>query len=120
MSNYDRALIIAQYNSGYKKNGIDPKIFENRTEAEIKYLRKNMGSKMERSCGLQFDNTFNEYPQYDHFNFVMSLAYTYNKNGTLPFSGGTAEQPSQIMEILELISFLDDERERAQAKKEKK
>jgi hypothetical protein len=112
-------MIAAQYNSLYQKTGIDPKIFESRTEAEIKYLRKTMGNQRYISCGMEFSKGYKEYPKYPMFNFIMSIAYSFNKAGSLPFSGGVAEQPGLIMDALELITMLDQEREADTRKKAK-
>lgn len=123
MSDFDRACLIAKYNSLYKRESIDPKIFENRTEAEIKYLRKSMGDLQQVSCNMQFDKDYKEYPDYEHFNFVMMASHVYNKAGTLPFPGSLSEQPAQIMDILEVLFELDAEREadaRRKVEKEKK
>ena len=111
LSDYDRACLVAKYNSLYKKETIDPKIYENRTEAEIKYLRRTMGTTKQFSCGLEFSKEFAEYPDYEHFNFVMMAHHVFDKSGTLPFSGPLSEQPSQFMEILEVLFELDSERE---------
>lgn len=124
LSDYDRALIVAKYNSLYKKETIDPKIFQNRTEAEIKYLRKTMGQIKNISCSLEFSKEYPEYPEYEHFNFVMMASHVFNKSGILPFPGSLSEQPAQVMDILELLFELDAEREddahrAAQAKKGK-
>lgn len=121
-SSFDRACLVAKYNSQYVKQGIDPKIFEDRTEAEIKYLRKTMGSSTFKSCGMMFTKEYKEFPDYNHYNFVMTVAYVFNKTGALPFQGNVAEQPAQIMEIIETINCLDMEREedaRRQAKRKK-
>ena len=123
LTDYDRACLVAQYNSFYKKEIIDPKIFENRTEAEIKYLRRTMGVTVQQSCGLEFTKDFKDYDDYPHFNFVMTCAYAHIKSGALPYAGGVAGQPAQIMEIIELINQLDSEREqdaRLKAQKEAK
>lgn len=106
----------------YKRESIDPKIFENRSEAEIKYLRKTMGNLQQTSCGMEFSKDFKEYPDYEHFNFVMMASHVYNKAGTLPFPGSLSEQPAQMMEILETLFELDAEREadaRRKAEKDK-
>lgn len=106
----------------YKRETIDPKIFQNRTEAEIKYLRKSLGNTTQISCGLEFDKEFKEYPNYEHFNFVMMASHVFNKAGTLPFPGALSDQPAQFMDILELLFELDAEREdelRRKAEKEK-
>ena len=111
---------MAKYNSLYHRESIDPKIFQNRTEAEIKYLRKSMGALAQSSCGMQFDKDYKEYPEYNHFNFVMMASHVYNKSGTLPFPGSLSEQPAQMMEVLEVLFELDAEREAdAQRKAEK-
>ena len=111
LSDYDRASIVAQYNSLYKRETIDPKIFKNRTEAQIKYLRKTMGTTTQISCNLEFTKDFKEYPEYGHFNFIMMASHTFNKSGIPPFSGSLSEQPAQIMDILEILFELDSERE---------
>lgn len=76
------------------------------------------------SCDIEFSKEFKEYPEYQHFNFVMMASHVFNKSGTLPFPGSLSEQPAQIMEILETIFQLDSEREadahrKAQKEKEK-
>lgn len=122
MSEYDKACLVAKYNSLYKRETINPKIFENRTEEEIKYLRKTMGVTKQLSCGLEFTKDFKEYPEYNHFNFVMMSSHLYNKAGTLPFPGSLSQQPAQMMEILETVFELDSEREsdlRAKAESKK-
>lgn len=111
LSEYDRACLVAKYNSLYKKETIDPKLFENRTEAEIKYLRKSLGGAVQISSGLEFTKEFKEYPEYNHFNFVMMASHVFNKAGTLPFQGSLSDQPAQFMEILEVLFELDAERE---------
>lgn len=123
LSSFDRACLVAKYNSNYKKESIDPKIFEDRTEAEIKYLRKTMGSTMHRSCGLEFSKEYKDYPDYSHFNFVMTASYVFNKTGALPFEGAVGSQPAQVMEIMDTVAALDSEREddvRRTAEKENK
>lgn len=85
---------------------------ENRTEEEIKFLRRTMGKLKNISCGIEFNLDYKAYPEYNHFNFVMTAAHAFNTGGVLPFSGALFEQPAQIMEILELIEMLDSERER--------
>lgn len=122
LSEYDRACLVAKYNSLYKRETIDPKLFENRTEAEIKYLRKTMGTTKHISCGLEFTKDFKEYPEYPHFNFAIMSSHLYDKAGTLPFPGSLSEQPAQMMEILETLFELDSEREadlRAKAESKK-
>lgn len=122
LSDYDRACLVAKYNSSYKKELINPKLFENRTESEIKYLRKTMGGTTQISCGLEFSREFKDYPEYLHFNFVMMSHYIFTKSGNLPFNGCLADQPAQTVEILELLFELDSEREaelRQKAEKEK-
>lgn len=95
-------------------------MFEDRTEAEIKYLRKTMSDSKQQSCDIEFTKEFKEYPEYDHFNFVMMSSNVFNKSGTLPFSGSLSEQPAQMMDILEILFQLDTEREQdAQRKTEK-
>lgn len=70
-----------------------------------------MGSIVNVSCELEFNDDFKNYPKYNHFNFVMTASYVFNKNGILPFDGPLGSQPAQIMEILETIMALDSERE---------
>lgn len=120
LSDYDRACLVAKYNSMYKRETINPKIFENRSEAEIKYLRKTMSGNKQISCGIEFIKEFKEYPDYNHFNFVMMASHVYNKSGVLPFPGSLSEQPAQMMEILETIFELDTEREQDLADKAQK
>lgn len=82
-----------------------------------------MGVTRERSAGIEFSREFKEYPPYGHFNFVMTCGYTHIKSGNLAFPGGIADQPAQIMEIIELINILESEREtdaRRKAEKESK
>lgn len=122
LSDYDRACLVAKYNSLYKRETIDPKIFENRTEAEIKYLRKSLGNVSQISCGLEFSKDFKEYPDFEHFNFSMLAAHVFEKSGTLTFPGSVSEQPAQFMEIIETIMELNAEREQdayQKAKQEK-
>lgn len=120
LNDFDRACLIAKYNSLYVRESIDPKLFEKRTEAEIKYLRKTLGDLKQISCNIEFNIDFKEYPDYAHFNFVMMAWYSYDKGGLLPFSGSLSEQPAQIMEIFELIMELQTEREAVQREQEKK
>jgi len=70
-----------------------------------------MGNLKNLSCGIEFSKEYTDYPEYQHFNFVMMASHVYNKSGTLPFPGSLAEQPSQMMEILETLFELDGERE---------
>lgn len=70
-----------------------------------------MGNLQQVSCSLEFSKDFKEYPEYEHFNFVMMASHVYNKSGTLPFPGSLSEQPAQMMEILETLFELDAERE---------
>jgi hypothetical protein len=70
-----------------------------------------MGGTTQTSCGIEFSKEFKEYPEYPHFNFAMMSSLVFNKSGTLPFAGGLADQPAQIMDILEVIFELDSERE---------
>lgn len=90
---------------------IDPRMFENRTEAEIKYLRRTMTGTKQISCDMEFTREFKEYPEYAHFNFVMFAYYAFETSGVLPFPGSLSEQPAQIMEIFETILALDTERQ---------
>ena len=121
LSGYDRARIVAHYNWVNKATGdIDPKLFEGRTEAEIKYLRKTVGTTMSVSCGIEFSVEYKDVPRYEHFNFIIMAKHLFNKSGQLPFSGSLDNQPAQIMEILELLFELDSEREEQARQKQKR
>jgi len=120
LSGYDRACLVAKYNSLYKKETIDPKLFKDRTEEEIKYLRKTMSGQVQTSGGLEFTKEFKEYPEYNHFNFVMMASLAFNKSGALPFPGSLSEQPAQTIDILETLFELDTEREEDAQRKAKK
>ena len=81
-----------------------------------------MGNLHNISCGIEFSVDFKEYPEYEHFNFVSVAYHVYNKSGNLPFPGSLSEQPSQMMEILDVMFELDMEREedaRAKAERER-
>lgn len=81
-----------------------------------------MGVVTQISCGMEFTKDFKDYPEYNHFNFVIMASHVYNKSGTLAFPGSLSEQPAQMVEILETIFELDSEREedaRIKAKKDK-
>lgn len=104
----------------YHKGNIDPQLLNNRTEAEIKYLRKTMGVTKNISCGIEFTKEYKEYPKYPHFNYIMTIHDQMVSNGNLPFEGSISDQPSQIMEIMELLTCLDGERERSEREKQKR
>lgn len=112
LSDFDRACLVAKYNSFYKKETIDPKLLERGHSPErIKYLRKTLGVTTNISCEMEFTKDFKEYPEYEHFNFIMVANHVYTKSGNLPFPGSLTEQPSQMMEILDVVFGLDAERE---------
>lgn len=114
------ACLVAKYNSLYKRETIDPKIFKNCTEDQIKYLRKTMSGNVQQSCNIEFTKEFKEYPEYEHFNFVMMASHVFSKAGTLPFPGSLSDQPAQIMDILDTIFELDNEQEQDSQRKAKK
>jgi hypothetical protein len=124
LTNFDRACLVAKYNSNYKRETVNPEIFKKGyTEAQIKYLRKSLGKTMNVSCDIEFTKEYNEYPDYYHFNFVMTTYHTWNKSGACPFPGSVSEQPGQIMDIFDLLFQLDMEREedmRRKAEKDRK
>ena len=112
LGDYDRACLVAKYNSNYKRETIDPKIFDRGySEERLKYLRKTLGNTVNISCSIEFNKDFKDYPDYEHFNFIMFANHVFTKSGTLPFPGSLSEQPSQIMEIFETLFELDMERE---------
>jgi len=120
LSSYDRACLVAKYNSLYRRETIDPKMFKNRSEEDIKYLRKTMSGTVQQSCNLAFTKEFKEYPEYDHFNFAMMAGNIFNKAGALPFPGSLSEQPAQMVDILETLFELDTEREQDAQRKAQK
>jgi hypothetical protein len=72
---------------------------------------------------MEFTKEFKDYPEYNHFNFVMMSNHVYNNAGVLPFPGSLSEQPAQIMEIFETLFALEAEREedaRRKAEKDRK
>lgn len=112
LSEYDRACLVAKYNSLYKRETIDPDLLNRGHSPErMKYLRKSLGTTLNISCDIEFTKEFKEYPEYDHFNFIMVGHNAYTKSGIPPFPGSLSEQPAQFMEILELLYQLDMERE---------
>lgn len=120
LSGYERITLITKYNSSYKKQSIDPKIFENRSEEQIKYLRRTIGKLRNISCGFIFEKDYTEYPECEFFNFAVFSNYAFTKNGILPYPGSLIEQPAKIIEIFECLFELDAEREAdARSKSEK-
>lgn len=54
------------------------------------------------------------------FDFIFTLFNQYDKFGTLPFEGSTAEQPAYIMECFSILSMVKSEHEYEQHKKQQK
>lgn len=70
------------------------------------------------SCGIRFTKPINNLI-YEQFNYIIELYHSY-KNGILPFSGPTSEQPSQIMNIFSLLGVLENEQMEKEYKKHEK
>jgi hypothetical protein len=121
LSSFDRLCIVNQYNTVLKKKGSTATLNDRGyTEQQLKFLRKNLGSTMIHSAGIEITGDRSLIPDYNHFGFIITVFYSYQRSGQLPFSGGSAEQPAQIMEIFELLSELDAEREVDNLKEQEK
>jgi hypothetical protein len=70
------------------------------------------------SCGLRISGNYNDVV-YNQFDYIMSL-YNMKEVGILPFNGGAAEQPNQIMEIFSLLSLLHLEMKTKQLEEQRK
>lgn len=115
LSWYDRVCLIAQYNMQFNKDKFtsDAELrkrgFNDKAIEMLKEAQKSNRAKSLESCGIRFKSDFSHLKHPD-FYFIYEL-FTCYKLGNLPFSGGSAEQPAQVMEILQLISLLEIERE---------
>lgn len=120
----ERVCIIAQYNTQFGKEKLlgDADLKKRGfNEAAIELLKKAQQSNRAKtvdSCGIRFKSDFSHLKHTD-FYFLYDLYISY-KNGNLPFSGGSAEQPAQIMDIIQLFSLLEIERENNLNKKASK
>lgn len=56
---------------------------------------------------------------YDQFEYVLTLHEAYNK-GHLPFDGSFGDQPSQIVELFNLLTYLQIETHQRQQKEQQK
>lgn len=52
--------------------------------------------------------------------FFMKLYDLYNKHGSLPCNGGLSDQPSYLMEVIEIIQVMVEEEQRAAEEKQRK
>lgn len=102
------------------------RLLVNRKDAEIAILNR----RKEKGCGVLNPNRAIQVGEYEfhsclcHGNFrhpsmdFILGAYNSYRVGLLPFEGAYADQPAQIMELLQLIQMLHDEREAAMIKKQ--
>lgn len=124
LSWFDRICLIAQFNSQFNKEkllGDEDLKKRGYNDAAIELLKKAQKSnraKSLESCGVRFKSDFSNLK---HPNFFLFFELHQNyKLGNLPFSGGTIEQPAHIMEVLQLFSLLEIERENNLTKGSKK
>lgn len=61
------------------------------------------------SAGLKISGDIKRF-EYPYFGFILS-AFQQFENGTLPFNGSYSDQPSQILEIFEVLTQLKFETE---------
>lgn len=111
--------IVGHYNrltSGEEKNSVwDAYRERGISEEQIAILKKQVkdqsgieASAETRSVGLQFTTDLEEF-EYPYLGYVLTMHEQWER-GTLPFEGPLSDQPSKIVEIMNLISNLKIER----------
>lgn len=122
ITSYDIALITANFtyltSEDFRCREVE-KEYKKRVDHEnvIRNFRKERGCfKMETEAVVEIENLrFYSclcHPNFKHpiMNELLSV-YTLYKKGIMPFSGGSLEQPAQIMEFMGLIDNLQNEYE---------
>lgn len=71
------------------------------------------------SCKLCIKGSLAKF-EYPYFDYVSTLFYKYKENGMLPFPGSLSEQPAKIIEIFEVLSQLDFERQQKLVKEQQR
>ena len=120
----DQICLIAQYNSQFNKekfvsdNDLLARGYNETAIEKLNEAKKKNKAKFLESCGLRFKSDISNL-KHPSFFFIFELYQSY-KNGIMPFSGGSAEQPSQVMDMMQLFSLLEIERENNANKGSKK
>lgn len=122
MSTFDRIRLVSHHNSIYNNFGVNNSIFrKGYTQEQIDALIQRIGDQatMYESCGLQFKVNAEEY-KHDMYSFLANTFHSYDSHGILPFSGGLADQPAQIIEYFEILSQLKYEHQQRLHEEQKK
>ena len=121
VTDYERALVTAQYLSFTNDNGIDPRLFERGyTDEQIKLMRQSMGDNSVIGGRFKFKNDLKEYRHPD-FNFLYSIYDAWHTHHALPFRGSYSEQPNKVIDhfhTLDMLRFETEQKARADAEKE--
>ena len=111
LTEYERICIVAQYNSFFKSNGMDPRLLERGySDEQLKHIRNTMGTNTITSCGIRFDCDISEL-NHPSFNFLYTCYNAWDKHNQLPYSGSFVEQPCKIIESFSIFDQLKYEQE---------
>lgn len=122
ISDYDYALINATWlsltNDDFQCSRVEA-MYAKRKDAEVVTKMR----RIQKGCGVITDSPkveigrigyhsclCHENFQHPLMGYLMNVQQNYEK-GLLPFSGGTLDQPAQIMEMISLLSTLQTERD---------
>lgn len=108
--------IVCHYNKSLSKPRIDPRIKKREyNKAAIEELNSKLGKEQISSLNLLVKDP--KRFKCIYFNYYYEL-YNGYKNGILPFDGPLVKQPSKIIEVFNIFTMLELERQRKQAEEE--
>ena len=115
--------LVGHYNRLHNNRGINEAMSKRGyTKEQMDALRGRIadtGSNIVESCDIKFLRGVDDY-EYPHFNFVIEMFDKYDASGILPFEGCHADQPSQIIEIFQVLSQLKYEHEKRLRKEQER
>lgn len=113
MSSYERASLIGNYHALSVKESIDPSIKNRGYTAE---QLKNLENKTQvrrvsiNSCNLSITGDLKQFNE-PNLGYYLEAFYAYDNHGVLPFSGSFSEQPSKMLDIIEILKQMQNEEE---------
>lgn len=123
VTEYERALLVGEYLSFSKNNGIDPRLLKRGfTDQQLAEMRKAMGSRSIIGLNIRFENDIKSY-KHPNSGFIYTIFQAWDKHNALPFSGGYSEQPNKVIEyfsIMDELKFEAEQKAHAEAIRESK
>lgn len=121
LNSSDHVKLVANYYNVFCSEKSKQKIDESKYNPEaVKLMHQERIKRFIpiEYCGIRFSKPFEDIV-YDNFDTAIIVLDNYKK-GILPFQGGILDQPAQIVEILSVMLYMDQQREYEQAIKSMK